>query len=277
MPPRAPSKSPAATERRRTRSSESVDRSQRERGRARTERVAKTKAAGGKPRSGESMDLGDELDLMYDEGVREGQKRGKTPRKPTAADVDRARKPRPAPASSSPSSSRSVGDAFPTPVIGASLERAQGKTLILTFTTIAALAAVARDTIHGTPANPQATTVAETVSYTTNAAGTRIATVSSKQPKQPAHLRALAGVFVVGTLALVLNEVNPTLGVSMAGILLLDVGLSLTMPGSSSTSGGQPTASLVDHIGGALFNGSTKVTPVPNAPAKPQPSTGARA
>lgn len=281
MPPaKAPSKAPAATERRRTRSAESVESSQRERGRARTERVSSAKARGERPRSGESMDLADELDLMYEDGLREGQRRGPKPRRPRP----------PSSSSSRPSSSsrqatppqRSIGAAFPTPVIGASLERAQGKTLILTFTTIAALAAVARDSIHGTPANPQATTAA----YTTNANGTRtyvqvaatsssgaqLAKAAAPSTKQPVHLRALAGVFVVGTIALVLNEVNPTLGVSMAGILLLDVGLSLVVPASSSS--GAPTAAFVDHIGGALFNGSSKVTPAPNAPVRPPTSQG---
>lgn len=235
------------------------------------------RSSGERIRSGESMDLADELDLMYEEGMREGQRRGRRPRRPTAADVDRARAPRrAAPSSSSSSSSAGPGfsGAFPMPSLGAGLERQAGQTLILMFGTFAALGAVLKDVYNPASATPNAQPAVQTVAVVT-ASGTRTyQTVAAGGKgttgavKFPAHLKSVAGVFVVTTIALALNEVNPTLGVSMAGLLLLDVGLSLYGHGGSS--------SVIDRVGGAVFNGGTTVKPIPNAPVKPAPSQGTK-
>lgn len=154
------------------------------------------------------------------------------------------------------------------------VDRASGKTLILTFTAISALGAVARDTIHGTP---NITTTTGFASFAApggaTAGGAQLASSKGKTPasgkakkKVPVHLQSLTGVFVVGSIALVLNEVSPTLGVSMAGILLLDVGLSLLVPAKGA---GTPAASLVDYIGASVFNGGKVAAPIPNAKAAP--------
>lgn len=266
------------------------------RGRARQQRVAAKKAAGQRPAAGESMDLADELDRIYDEGLAEGMRRGPKPRRPRPASSS-STTPAPRPSSSS-SSSSSPGTAFPMPSIGASLERNQGRTMILVFTAFAAVIAVARDTLKGTP--PNAIKPATLASFGSgDAEVTQAAQLASTKggvaipkaaPKEPVHLRAFAGVFVVGTISLGLNEISPTLGVAMSGILLLEELLSITAPASSSApSGGggsykyRSTAShsVIDIIGGALFNNSTTVTPptrgpvLASTPAKPaQPPSG---
>lgn len=150
------------------------------------------------------------------------------------------------------------------------VDRASGKTLILTFTALSALGAVARDTIHGTP---NITSTSGFASFATPGGKPAIQTASSKsapaskRAKVPVHLQSLTGVFVIGSIALVLNEVSPTLGVSMAGILLLDVGLSLLVPAKGGA--GKPSASLVDYIGASVFNGGKVAAPIPNAKAAP--------
>jgi hypothetical protein len=145
------------------------------------------------------------------------------------------------------------------------------------FGTFAAVGAVVKDLFSGqnaagTGASPAAVqtiaivTPSGTRAYQTVAAGGKGVTPAVKYP---AHLKSVAGVFIVTTIALALNEVNPTLGVSMAGLLLLDVGLSLYGHGGSS--------SVIDRVGGAVFNGGATVQPIPNAPARPAPSQGTKA
>lgn len=262
------------------------------RGRARQQRVSAKKAAGQRPASGESMDLADELDRIYDEGLAEGMRRGPKPRRPRPVSSSSS-SPSSRPSSSSASSSSS--GAFPMPTVGASLDRAQGRTMILVFTAFSAVIAVARDTFQGTP--PPAIAPATLASFGSSEAassGAQLASSKSSKPKEPVHLRAFAGVFVVGTIALALNEVNPTFGVAMSGILLLEELLSIAAPGSGakrapahggggnfrySSTGGN--ASLIDVIGGAVFNNSTTVTPpaqrptLASTPATPaQPPSG---
>lgn len=264
------------------------------RGRSRQQRVAAKKAAGQRPASGESMDLADELDRLYDEGLAEGMRRGPKPRRPRPASSSTSS--RPTPSSSSSSSSSSSGTAFTMPTVGASLDRNSGRTMILVFTAFSAVLAVARDTFQGTP--PNAIAPATLASFGSSdaqlstAGGAQLA--SSKKPappKEPVHLRAFAGVFVVGTIALALNEISPTFGVAMSGILLLEELLSIATPGSAShapTGGGgsfryssSTRGSVIDSIGGALFNNSTTVTPpargpqLATSPATPaQPPSG---
>lgn len=265
------------------------------RGRARQERVRAKKAAGKRPAAGESMDLADELDRIYDEGVAEGMKRGPKPRRPRPASSSSSSS---APTSSSSSSSSGAGvrGAFPMPTFGASLDRAQGRTMILVFSAFSAVIAVTRDTFQGTP--PPAIQPATLASFGSSEAASSGAQLASSKgpakPKEPVHLRAFAGVFVVGTIALALNEINPTFGVAMSGILLLEELLSIAAPGSAAKStpahGGSGgvryvstgNASLLDAIGGAVFNGSSTVTPpaaqrpqLASTPATPaQPPSG---
>lgn len=162
------------------------------------------------------------------------------------------------------------------------VDRASGKTLILVFTALSGLGAVARDTIHGSPTITTSTGFASFAGASSSSStGAKPADIKLPDPsklpaarakKLPVHLQSLTGVFVVGSIALVLNEVSPTLGVSMAGILLLDVGLSLLVPAKSA---GKPSASLVDYIGASVFNGGRVAAPIPNAKAAP-PSQGAK-
>lgn len=69
----------------------------------------------------------------------------------------------------------------------------------------------------------------------------------------PDHLRSLAGVFVMGTIALIVNEFSAGLGLAMGIGIGLDVGLA-------SMSG---TSGLFNKLGSGLLNGQQEIGPKP--------------
>lgn len=68
--------------------------------------------------------------------------------------------------------------------------------------------------------------------------------------KVPVHLRSLSGVLLVGVIALVANEVNPQVGLALAFLLFLDVGLTI-FAGSNG---------LFDKLGGGLAAGGVSAS-----------------
>lgn len=222
-----------------------------QRGRRASAARAKTRAAGGTPRSGSSLNtIADELDAEYARGERRGVARGKRMGRPAPPSQEQLRRYDAQQRSKYRASvreaqtTRTTSDALPVPTLGGPLDPARGRTLILVFVTLAGLGSLARDTIIG---NPNQTTSARTAS-----AGTKPVV------KTPQHLRSLAGVFVVGTVALIVNELQPQFGVAMAAVLALDVGVSVFTPARASN-GATVQPALFDRIGSALFAGGTPV------------------
>lgn len=162
------------------------------------------------------------------------------------AQADAARQARP---------SSSSGTAAPAPQLrapnfnlpGGSLGNGPDRTttarIILVATAISAIGVVTRDTITG--GVPSKTTVK----------------VGNETVTVPTHLRSLGGVFIMGTIALVVNEVNPGIGLTLGVVLLLDVGVS-TLTGRGG---------LFNSIGNGLFAktvpgaaGSSTIPPGPH-------------
>ena len=80
----------------------------------------------------------------------------------------------------------------------------------------------------------------------------------------PAHLRSLGGVFIAGTIALIVNEAQPGIGLAAGLVLLFDVGGSVLMSGT--TKNGVRTPSLLEQLlGGGLF-AKTVTTPYGQVP-----------
>lgn len=214
----------------------------------------RTRSSGGTPRSGSSLNsLADEMDAEYERGRRAGRREDRPPAPSTKA-YQRAVRQRarrdPAPATGN-RASRTPSQALPVPTLGSSLDVAHGRTLVLMFLTLAGIGAIARDVVVGSPNATHTASVTDT-------------TGKQSQLKTPIHLKSLAGVFVVGTISLVLNELNPTLGVSLAGILALDVGMSLFTP---KTATGSVAPAIYDTIGSTLFGAGTPAQPVqPTSP-----------
>lgn len=213
------------------------------RGRRASAARQRTRESGRTPRSGSSLNsLADEMDAEYQRGRL-------SDRPPPPGQKDQRRYRRQQARQAAPAPTRTPSQALPVPTLGSSLDTAHGRTLILMFVTLAGVGAIARDVVVGSP-NPTHTA--------TSSSGATL--------KTPQHLKSLAGVFVVGTISLVLNELNPTLGVSLAGILALDVGMSLFSP---KTSTGATIPSVYDTIGSTLFG---KGTPAPQAPVSAIPN-----
>ncbi len=148
------------------------------------------------------------------------------------------------------------------PQIGGNLDPARGRSLILMFSTLSAIGAVTRDVIRGAPPTPDIAYGKPKFDPKTGMMGPVGPVGPGDAPayavKAPRHLRSLAGVFIVGTLALVLNEIEPQLGVAMAGILLLDVSLGLLAPQRTSA-GTQPA--VFDRVGRGLFAAGATAPP----------------
>lgn len=216
------------------------------RGRAVQQRRAANDAAGRPPRAGSSLNsIADEMDAEY----RRGFEKGRRSDRPAPPDNrQRIRYNRQAQRAAAPAPTRTASDALPMPSLGSDLDPARGRTLILMFVGISAVLAVGRDVIVGNP-NPVST------------ATTATKTGGAATVKTPQHLRSLAGVFIVGTISLVLNELNAQLGVAMAGILLLDVGMSTFAP--IKTGAGVVQPALFDRLGTSLFAGGTPQTATP--------------
>ena len=108
------------------------------------------------------------------------------------------------------------------------LDRATSARIIIVVVGVSAVGPVAYSAMHKAP----------TKSYTK---------VGNEVIAVPTHLRALGGVFIAGTVALVVNEVSPPLGLALALILGLDVVLT-TFTGKGG---------LFNALGGGLFGATT--------------------
>jgi hypothetical protein len=111
---------------------------------------------------------------------------------------------------------------------GGGLDRATSARIIIVVIGVSAVGSVAYSAMHKAPAK----------SYTK---------VGNETIAVPTHLRALGGVFIAGTVALVVNEVSPPLGLALALILGIDVVLT-TFTGKGG---------LFNALGGGLFGATT--------------------
>jgi hypothetical protein len=127
----------------------------------------------------------------------------------------------------------------PTTTIGSGMsggiDRTQGSRLILVITGLSAILAIANAARTQAPA-PKV-----------------ITTGSGETIKIPAHLQSLGGVFVVGTICLVLNEVSPGIAVALSAMLGID------LLANAFGKGG-----VANAFGAGLFRGAT---PVPSSSA----------
>lgn len=227
-------------------------------GRARSKRVAATKAGGGTPRSGQSFDLLDELNGMYESGrrVREseiasarrsGYRAGGVDARKRPADPNPSPSPSPGSVASPPAPTRSATGSLNAPDARLQLptwDRQTSARIIVVAVAIAGIGAVTRDVISG-PAAPTS----------------QITTVGGTTIKAPAHLHSLAGVLIVGTLALVVNEFSPQIGLALGVLLVFDVGVGIAGKGG-----------LFDRLGkGVVAGGTPARTGSQNVPIPPQP------
>jgi hypothetical protein len=131
----------------------------------------------------------------------------------------------------------------PTTTIGSGvsggIDRTQGSRLILVITGLSAILAIANSARQSSP--------------TTSV----IRTGNGETVKVPAHLQSLGGVFVVGTICLVLNEVSPGIAVALSAMLGID--LLATAFGKGG---------VANAFGSGLFRGVSQVGPIP-AQGKP--------
>jgi hypothetical protein len=111
--------------------------------------------------------------------------------------------------------------------IGGGVERSTAMRVIVVITIIAAVGVVARDAAASKPGKTY-----------TNIGGHNVAV--------PNHLRSLAGVFLAGTVALLVAEVQPGVG------LLLGVGLGFIVLRDLTSKGG-----ILNRLGGALLGGAS--------------------
>jgi hypothetical protein len=130
---------------------------------------------------------------------------------------------------------------------GGSLDRATGARLIVVIVGVSAVGVIAYDAMHKAPGKEQVTVGNATVLV-------------------PQHLRSIAGVFVAGTVALIVNEVSPMFGVALALILGIDVALH-----AFTGTGGIFTA-----LGTNLFGKTTSPvgSPPPGQPGYSGPPVG---
>jgi hypothetical protein len=135
-----------------------------------------------------------------------------------------------APALTAPSTT--IGPGF-----SGGIDRTQGSRLILVITGISAVLAIANAARTQAPA-PKV-----------------ITTGNGETIKIPAHLQTLGGVFVVGTICLVLNEVSPGIAVALSALLGIDI------LATAFGSGG-----IANAFGTGLFRGATPVTAGASAP-----------
>lgn len=215
-------------------------------GAARKKRVAATKAAGATPRSGQSFDLIDELNAQYESGQRakeadyarerrKGYKAGGVDARRNAPAV---RQRPPSPSATSAGSGGGGGGTFSSPDARLPIptfDRQSSARIIIVATALAGIGAVARDVING-PVVPSST----------------ITTVGGDKIKAPAHLHSLAGVLIAGTVALIVNEFSPQIGMALGVLLVFDVGVGLVGKGG-----------LVDRLGKGVAAGGTAGTPAP--------------
>jgi hypothetical protein len=131
----------------------------------------------------------------------------------------------------------------PTTTIGSGvsggIDRTQGSRLILVITGLSAILAIANSARQSSP--------------TTSV----IRTGNGETVKVPSHLQSLGGVFVVGTICLVLNEVSPGIAVALSAMLGID--LLATAFGKGG---------VANAFGSGLFRGVSQVGPIP-AQGKP--------
>jgi hypothetical protein len=138
----------------------------------------------------------------------------------------------PAPQLSAPSTTIGAG-------VSGGIDRTQGSRLILVITAISAVLAIANSARQSAPV--------------TNV----ITTGNGETIKVPAHLQTLGGVFVVGTICLVLNEVSPGIAVALSALLGIDI---------LATAFGK--GGVANSFGAGLFRGVSQVGPIP-AQGKP--------
>jgi hypothetical protein len=223
-----------------------------QRGKRASQARARTRAEGKTPRSGSTLNsIADEMDAEYTRGERAGYRKGLRTGRPAPPSQARMREYNRQ--QRAQARTRTVNDALPVPSLGGPLDPAHGRTLILVFVSLSALGAMARDVVIG---NPNPTSTAATTAKNT-----------APVVKTPQHLRSLAGVFVVGTIALIVNELAPQFGVAMAGVLALDVGMSVFAP--QRAAGGAVQPAVFDRLGSALFAGGTPITTASSSAPSP--------
>jgi hypothetical protein len=83
-----------------------------------------------------------------------------------------------------------------------------------------------------------------------------LAAAKKPKTKYPKHLAALAGVLVVGTFALVAEELSAGAGLPFAFFLIFDTGLSLVGPGAGGS------RSVIDNVSLNLLGGQPSSAPV---------------
>lgn len=153
------------------------------------------------------------------------------------AQADAARQARRSPASTQPKSSGMTAPNVNLPVLGGltdGIDRTTSARIIVLATAISAIVVVVRDARASTP-------------------GKTTVQVGHDVVQVPNHLRSLGGVFVMGTVSLIVNEVNPGIG------LALGVSMGVAVIGSTiyTSSKGQTRVGFADWIGGGLFAKTT--------------------
>jgi hypothetical protein len=120
------------------------------------------------------------------------------------------------------------------PGISGGIDRTQGSRIILVVTAVSAILSIANAARQSSPA----TSV--------------IRTGNGETVKVPAHLQSLGGVFVVGTICLILNEVSPGIAVALSALLGIDIVATAFGKGG-----------VANSFGAGLFRGVSQVGPIP--------------
>lgn len=117
----------------------------------------------------------------------------------------------------------------PTLPTGTGIDKVTSSRIILMSVAIGAIGVVAHDAIIGAAPTKQA-----------------ITTKGGVEVKVPAHLRSLGGVFIMGTVAMIVNEIDPGVGLLLGFGILFGVGVK-TLTGKDGVLGA---------VGAGLFNGT---------------------
>lgn len=123
------------------------------------------------------------------------------------------------------------------------IDRTTSARIIILATALSAIVVVVRDAQGAAPGK------------------TTVSTGAGQTVTVPTHLRSLGGVFIAGTVALVVNEVNPEIG------LLMGLGLGFVTLGSTD---------VFSRIGGGFFGKTTTLQPGPGGAGTvppPDPNT----
>lgn len=157
-----------------------------------------------------------------------------------------ARRPRPTPARLSAPSTTATGSEPILPTM-TQVDKVTSSRIILVAVVIGAVGTVAHDAITG---------AAPTKTQVTTRNGVQVAV--------PNHLRSLGGVFIMGTVAFIVNEFDPGIGLLLGVGILLDVGVA-TLTGKDG---------VFTRLGNGLFGGAKGFPVQPKGTPSSSPSSG---